>query len=301
METMETLEQGTRVLRQAVMGVVWRQWRALGWTGSARAAAAQVDPEALLLVSLGLVDRERALADVLNWWAVAGARLMSLQRTKNLVDMYAEPVRFRLREFAAHARDGGDFRWRSLAGGARGTRPSGPEGGEPAVPQAPAALALRLRLGLGVGVKADVVSYLLGVEGAWSSVRTLSRATSYAGRSVRRGAEELVRAGLLHASGTTPVEYQVDAEPWLRLLGMREAPRWRPWRDAFGLATEVVDVVERDARRDPKWVLQRMTATVARHATTLRRARLALPDAAGGAGGYAEALGELAARLEREA
>ena len=72
---------------------------------------AVVDPEALVLASLVLLDQERRLGD-----------LLSVQRMKNLTADYPEPVRaplaHRVAWFATVARDvGKDLRWRSLAQG----------------------------------------------------------------------------------------------------------------------------------------------------------------------------------------
>src|SRR6266511_2110472 len=134
-------------LREATAQAAWTQWSAI-FTVAARGRPARsiVDPEALLLVSLALCDHEPRLWSAAVMWAQFGARLLSVQRAKNLVRLFPAEVAKRLGEFAALAmRDGGDQRWRSLVGTMRPHKPKGREReGSPRV-EGGAALMLRLR------------------------------------------------------------------------------------------------------------------------------------------------------------
>src|SRR5512143_682174 len=152
-------------LREAAAQAAWVQWSAIFTLASTRREARSiVDPEALLLVSLALRDHEPRLWSAAVVWAQFGARLLSVQRAKNLVALFPLTVRERLGEFARLAmRDGGDGRWRSLLG--KGTPPrSVPGRSRAAAPrtEGAAALMLRLRLGPGVGIKPDVLASLIG-------------------------------------------------------------------------------------------------------------------------------------------
>ena len=99
-------------LIESVKRVVWQQWQAVGaMVSGTRRAKGIVDPEALILLSLGLRDHERRLWDMLAWWAAVGANLLSVQRMKNLAVNYPKPINLRLAEFARLAHEmGGDFR-----------------------------------------------------------------------------------------------------------------------------------------------------------------------------------------------
>ena len=100
--------------------MAWRQWRTVGAQTSAKARGrALVDPEALVLLSLTLMEHERRLADVLVDWMAWNSDLLSVQRMKNLVTSYPESTRDRLGWLAGVAlKAGKDLRWRPLAKGA---------------------------------------------------------------------------------------------------------------------------------------------------------------------------------------
>jgi hypothetical protein len=227
-----------RQVRDVAGELAWRQWAALGRVAaSSRQARGIVDPEALLLLSLHLADGEARMARLLPWWAVVGARLLSVQRAKNLASEYPAELEGALGRFARSAiQIGGDHRWRSVAGRtAIGTpRPKDVAAGP--VVATPPSLMLRLRLGFGVGIKADVLAVLLGMAGAHRTVQQVARATRYHPRAVRRALEELAAARFVLAAESAPISYYVDAGAWTAVLAMPGGPPpWRPWADAFPL------------------------------------------------------------------
>ncbi len=84
--SVRTLDRIADEAREAAVTVAWRQWAALGsMASSGKRARSMVDPEALILLSLALRDHERRLSDVIHQWVVHGVRLLSVQRTKNLL------------------------------------------------------------------------------------------------------------------------------------------------------------------------------------------------------------------------
>jgi len=225
-------------VREAAARAAWAQWGAI-FTSAAgrRPARAIVDPEALLLGSLALSGHEPRLWRVARLWARYGARLLSVQRAKNIARRFPSSVGEQLREFAQLAvADGGDIRWRSLAGDSTKAKPaSRPEPQASRVLEGGPALMLRLRLGFGVGIKPDVVSYLVGMEGGGSTVQQIAEATQYYGRAVRRAIEELVAGGFVEARSTAPASYRVDLGKWAELLTITvdNPPAWCSWVDVY--------------------------------------------------------------------
>jgi len=223
-------------LREATAQAAWAQWSAIFTVAASRRPAQSiVDPEALLLVSLALRDHEPRLWSAAVMWAQFGARLLSVQRAKNLARLFPGAVRERLGEFAQLAMRDGDQRWRSVVGTTRAHKPKGREReGSPRV-EGGAALMLRLRLGLGVGIKPDVLAYLVGIAGGPNPVILIARATSYHGRAVRRALEELLAAGFIESRPYTPVAYRVDNAKWAGLLEVdpHHPPAWRGWGTLF--------------------------------------------------------------------
>lgn len=287
------LQQLADRLRQALLTVAWRQWRVLGAGAVGRPAEGEgsrrvndprrhvhalVDPEALVLVSLVLLDHERRLGDLLHDWGARNSDLLSVQRMKNLETDYPAAVRgplsHRVAWFAAVARDQGkDLRWRSLAeswSGPSGSRPGELADGRDNLPvpgafdtrafgaHAPvgaqtktravrarlvagATLMLRLRLGLGVGVKADLVSFLLARADERATIREISDATRYTVAAVRRAADDLAAARLIESLDGQPAAYRVTYDAWAPLLGLRDRPpRWASWHERFQFASEFI-------------------------------------------------------------
>lgn len=229
----------------AGLEAAWRQWRALGAPVSAGGAPARavVDPEALLLLSAALRDRERRLDDVLAWWAGTGAGLLSVQRTGRLARRFPPRARAGVAAFAAAARDAGDRRWAALARGAGETLDDrGKRGVEARLTDAPA-LVLRLRAGFGVGVKADVLAYLIGRGGTRATVREMADATAYTLAAVRRAAQEMAVARIVRATAGRPAAYAADPGAWEDLLRLGPAgpPPWRDWAGAFAWVAGVLE------------------------------------------------------------
>jgi hypothetical protein len=270
-------------LQESAKKVLWQQWQAVGaMVSSPRKAKAIVDPEALVLLSLALRDYERRLWDILAWWAAMGSTLVSVQRIRNLAQKFPEPVQDRLSEFARLAFEtGGDFRWKSLAGSSLGpkVRAQKKRQTEPELIEPPA-LILRLRLGLGVGIKADILSYLLGIRGSWASVKDMAAATCYSNRAIRRAAEDMAAARLIKAKAETPAEYHVYSQHWAKILEVQEPlPLWRFWHPPFAFVAQCLQWLEGDASKETSYV----TSSQARdlfeiHRSTFSWNQIAVPD-----------------------
>jgi hypothetical protein len=256
-------------VREAAAQAAWVQWSGIFTLASSRREARSiVDPEALLLVSLGLRDHEPRLWSAAVVWAQFGARLLSVQRAKNLAALFPDSARDRLGEFARLAmQDGGDGRWRSLLGKGIQPRsvPGRPRAGTPRT-EGGAALMLRLRLGLGVGIKPDVLAYLIGHAGGALPVHLAARATSYYPRAVRRAMEELAAADFIEPRLTTPVSYRVDNRKWGPLLAFdpRHPPAWRSWAQVYAFVA-ALDRWSVDLPREPSVLASEARDLVAAH------------------------------------
>jgi len=232
------IQRNLEEVRAAALSTIWGQWASF-WTpaSSSHRVRTIIDPEALLLVSLALREKEWRLWDALAWLATEQSKLLSVQRVKRLLPDYSDAVHSAMGEFAFRAvYDGGDRRWSSLAGSTGGPR-SRDEKMETARLELsePSTLVLRTRLGMGVGAKADILAFLIGVDGGWVSAATIAKATGYSPRAVRRAAEEMATGGFIEAHRGNPAEYRVDGEVWAGVLGFSAPPRWRYWSSAWAL------------------------------------------------------------------
>lgn len=268
-------------LREAAARAAWTQWGAI-FTSAAgrRPARAIVDPEALLFGSLALMHHEPRLGRVARLWARYGARLLSVQRAKNIARRFPPTVGEQLSEFAQLAvAEGGDIRWRSLAGESTEARPaSRREPQASRVLEGGPALLLRLRLGFGVGIKPDVVSYLVGVAGGGSTVQQIAEATQYHRRAVRRAIEELVAAGFVEARSTAPASYRVDVGKWAELLAIvvDNPPAWRSWVDVYAFVAALDAWWRRPAPESAFVVASEARDLTAEHAAALESAGVRL-------------------------
>jgi hypothetical protein len=274
----------TRHLQETTLGVLWRQWGALGASTASLPGRSLVDPEALVLVSLTMREEERRLSDVLRWWAKAGAPLLSVTRIRTLASRFPDSTRGRLGEFASLAiLEGHDFRWRPLA--RPSSRPEGRRGkalGADPTFTNPPALLLRLRLGFGVTVKADLLAVLLGSPGCWLTVRDIAASLGYTAQSIRRAADDLVAARLMQRTNDTPAGYRLDAKSWAGLVGGPEKlPPWRHWVRVFAFVAAVAEWMPREADREgmsPYVVSSRARDLVAGHQEAFTRNQLAIPQ-----------------------
>jgi len=229
---------------QAGAQAAWIQWSTLGSMAAAnRYARSVVDPEALVLLSLILEDYERRLSEMLAWWAAEGATTLSVQRIKNLVSRLPQAVHERLEVFGNAAIQAGDIRWRSLSKGLPKSRGTSKSVHLPELRlDRPASLMVRLRLGFGVGIKSDVLSFLLTNQGEWESVRSISNATAFTPRAVKRASDELAVARLIQSSATQPTEYRAENQAWASLLSIGAPfPKWRHWPAVVELLAGILE------------------------------------------------------------
>ena len=249
----KTLRHVADRAREAASTVAWRQWATLGsMAGSETPARSMIDPEALVLVSLSLSTNEKRFWDVLTEWSIFGARLLSVQRVKNLASSYPESVLDLVREYALFVHSqAGDARWRSVYSGHRldRARPRRKHWRGQLIIETDPTLMLRLRLGLGVNMRADVLAFLLALRGASASVRHIAEALGYTRAATRRATEDLTGARLIHVtSGARPDTYSADPSAWSHVLGLEDQPPvWNRWQSVFAFVA-ALDEWERSSR-----------------------------------------------------
>lgn len=241
-----------RVAAEAAIDTAWAQWTAvmpLATPAGDRRPWTIVDPEALILVSLGFGEGEVQLVDLVAAWAGVGSFLISKPRFKSVASMFPPDVEARVGDFARFAAERGDTSWKRLASPPDASRPSPRErnAGPMRLTDGPS-LVLRLRAGFGVNAKADVLALLLGLDGAAADLNVLTAATGYSDPAVRTATAEMVLAGLIREIEGRPSSFYVDPEPWARLLGSYRLeaqgdapsiPPWHFWAALFPFLTAV--------------------------------------------------------------
>jgi len=302
------------VARQTAVETAWVQWAAL--TSAAvpmklQRAHSIVDPEALVLISLAMQDRERRLSDLLAAWAHDASFLLSVQRINSLVPAYPAKVRARLRDFAALSVGFGDRRWQRHANSSQ-------------IDQAPhrrkdlgplrliegPALMLRLRAGFGVGTKSDLLSFLLGLHGAAAELKVLAIATGYTERALRKATEDMERAGMIYRTEVQPPTFSAPYLAWAHVLdayGLGAAqdaetsmPHWRFWLLLFPFLAGVIEWASQ--AEDENWT-EYVASSRARdltdaHQAAFRRAEIPVPDSRATRGAdYLKLFSELLLRI----
>jgi hypothetical protein len=221
-----------------------------------------VDPEALILMSFWILPHEQRLADVAWSWTSVNSSLLSIQRLRNMRALFPAEAGANLAGLAElRLSEANDPRWKSLR-----------------VPKSPplrvrqtkvraveprfgswAALMLQLRLGLGVGVKADVLTFVLGIGSAapeWTSVAIAADALTYTPAAVRRAADDLSKARFirtLDAADTKVSPHRMfsgQANAWSGLLGIStHHPGWGFWTERFLFVVELVTWLDREVAK----------------------------------------------------
>lgn len=236
--------KSARELEEVITRVAWHQWRAIGGSAASKERwHSIVDPEALILASLFLADRESRIEDILLSWVEANAPLLSVQRLKNLQNAYPAEVRSRVAAFARRAKALARHpRWSALSKETesealpalpdvrRATRvPTGDAG----------SLLLRMRMAFGVGVKADVLSMALGNRRP-VTVREVAENLGYTVVGIRTAVHDLSRAGFIVPVSDKPLAFTAPNNQWQALLGLSTQPHWATWHHWFAFAIDYV-------------------------------------------------------------
>ncbi len=246
--------KSARELEGITTDLAWRQWRAIGGSAASKVPwHSIVDPEALILASLFLVEREPRISDILFSWVESNAELLSVTRLKNLQKAYPSEIRSRVADFARRTRSIARHpRWKTLSEDAGDeTFPALPEVRRAArVPAGHAAnLLLRLRMAIGVGVKADVLAVTLGNREP-ITVRELGDSLSYSLVGIRNAVYDLSRAGFILPIGGTPAAFAAPQGEWRALLSLKARPRWVTWHHWFAFVIDYITWCDKVRKKD---------------------------------------------------
>jgi hypothetical protein len=250
------LAKTASLLAKAAVETTWQQWGVIGaQTNTPRPGPqAVVDPEALLLLSLALLQHERRLADVVGSWVTLNSSLLSVQRVRNIASTFPAPVQQQLGAVASLAvHEAKDLRWKSATGDSTSSftaRKTKSRAMAPAYMHTPT-LMLQLRQGMGVGVKADIFTYLLTCDNTgqrWASTAAMARMLGYTHAAVRRNADDLAAARFIGRMETVDPDtsasrlYMAEAGRWAGALQLGAIQQgWRDWRARFAFIADVLD------------------------------------------------------------
>jgi len=277
---METLLTKFRPqFHEALLGFIWRQWSAIGVSGSVRSSDQWlIDPEALLLFSTCIARRDARLFDEVLDWLQLNADRINLQRLGRLQKEHAlgeatvlAAIAAQLTKAKAHPK------WRSIAARALSPSPNVvprplfthlPVIGRcdetwlawgwqrPAVelrglsqvpkPDQPATFLFKLRALFGLQTRAEVMAWLLTHETGHPA--EIARATGYFRGSIQSVLNELTQSGHLGALRLgREKRFSLRHPEWHYLMTWtdpKEFPQWIPWAGVFGLLQRVNDVLD---------------------------------------------------------
>lgn len=264
-----------RALREATLGVLWRQWSALGVAGQAGCTGeAMVDPEALLLVSTVFARHDARLFDeMLDWLGTNGAwinvqRLTRLQRDFRLGEstLLAAIAEYLAAGSAHHKWNG--LRKVAVPPGQR--RPLFPHLPVPKSPDVifqrwgwlrpiverrrlselprkhqPATFLLQLRALFGRQSRAEVLAWLLSHEAGHPA--QIARETGYIRGAIQTVLNELALSGHVRiVRHGREKQFSAACDHWRFLLTWNPDggfPRWRPWAGLFTLIRALDEVI----------------------------------------------------------
>ncbi len=268
---MEMLLNGFKSeFRERMLGLLWRQWTALGVAGQGGAPwrRTPIDPEALLLASCTLARHDARLFDAMLDWVGVNGRYLNVQRLRRML----KERRFAGdRVFAAVAAtaniSGQSAKWTLSA--RRVINPTCQEQplfflldgsplpvvrepdpmffahgflrdcyesrgvAQPFRPDGTADLLLRLRALLGVNARCEILAYLL-MNGR-GSPRAIARDACYYPATVIKALSEMGDSGYVASRVEGRYRYYALAsEAWPALLCGDERPAWVAWPSLLG-------------------------------------------------------------------
>jgi hypothetical protein len=229
------------------LDATWRQWGPLNPMlagDTTQQIRSVIDPEALVLATVGLWEHERRLVDVAAWWANTGATLLSVHRARALTKQFPDLTKAAIDEFAHLASQAGVRAWKPQGESELETEPRAGKGPTDLRLVSPPTLLLRLRAAMSGGAKTDTLAFLICQQGAWAGVKEIHQAIGYSLPNVRGAASDLVLAGFAEASDGYPVEYGATsrfARGFVELLYGEgaEVPPWQHWSHVYAFLLTV--------------------------------------------------------------
>lgn len=203
-------------LKDSVTTLAWSGWGALGagtWGSAHRSWS--VDPEALLLLTGALSDRDPRLHEESLRWVSRHGHLVSRTRIGRLLDTW--PHTSAWTEYAEELGIVTGRRWPGA--GKQVTARVVPKGGDHPMGEQ---LVLRLRSGIGVSVKSEIIRIMLAAPMRLpATAADLAGEAGYSKRSVASAAGQMASAGLLvGVTKGSAIAYRLrDPVAWTTLFG----------------------------------------------------------------------------------
>jgi hypothetical protein len=278
------------VVNQGLLDFAWRQWSQIGVSASVmgddRWAA---DPEALILMTLGVARRDPRLFDEVLDWVALNHKVLSMQRLRNLTarfpvdaDLVAavvtwsrEPVHSDLlmsqeRSVEMQAKPGeaeGKAKQPvfhpDVLGFVAKADPIFAEHGfiRPAVvrsgksrepdPGRPVNFAFRLRHLFGPGGRSEVMRMLLTYRDGPLDAARIADEAAFAKRNVSEALAAVAASGAISATWSgNERHFRARREPWATLLGLDDMPGFVSWVHLLPAALEISTWLDEKADAD---------------------------------------------------
>jgi hypothetical protein len=252
---------------ETLLGVLWRQWSALGVSGySASEEKGVVDPEALLLLTFTVARYDARLFDeVLDWLDVNGA-FLNVQRLQNLLKQHDFQGKAQLSAVAERLgrKSSTALKWKNLASayaldqpeplfflkdGRPLPAPSNPDEifgkhgllrtpvklrgyAQPFPAEGMPSLLLRLRALLGVNVRCEILCLLGAVDEIHPSI--IAKQIGHAPRTTQNALAEMARSGAVQVRSTAR-EKIYSLWPGVLDKLLRPPDGWTPWGNSAPL------------------------------------------------------------------
>jgi DNA-binding transcriptional ArsR family regulator len=215
-------------LEDALLELAWSQWTELGVRGVvARRSASSIDPEALLVLTAGLAERDPRLRDESLDWCVKHHRYLSRSRLRNVLRRLSASHRTAYDRYAATLSAAGVRGWPAEAeswpfeASSKSTL---------ADLSRPALARIRLRAIFGVSARAEILHVLAWQSSGWTSSAELAELAGYTKRNVDEALDNLVRGGLVevHLVGNRRMVRLADRTSFEALVGQPPdaTPHW---------------------------------------------------------------------------
>ena len=323
------MKASKELFQEHVLGLLWRQWSALGVAGPSQPAdRSMLDPEALLLATTSLGREPRLLDEVLDWLNTNG-QFINLQRLQNLGRRLGDPTV--LRAMSAHlARRSIHAKWKTLlrekttVAEAQPLFPGVPVIGapdeffarhgwlrgpvelrqlsQPADPHRPTNFLLKLRALFGMQARAEVMAYLLARESGHPG--EMAGRLAYFPRTLQTTLNDLARSGHLQSRREGQEKrFWLRHDDWRFLItwsagpgdSAPEFPRWVDWASLFVALESVARFLNRPEveRASPAVQAIELRACLETWDPAFVRENIHVPPGANGAAYVEAVLGEL--------
>lgn len=256
---------------------LWVQAGVSGW--DSRHANFALDPEALIVLTAFLGDRDPRLRDEATDWCITYGRYVSVTRLRNILKPMPDAVRENFGEFAATVNEHAPRRWPF----ATEPRPYTPTGRSRIDDFGRSSLiALRLRALFGVGARAEIVRVLLIGRYQEVTAAELAEDVNFTKRHVAEELEALQMGGLLDLSTVRNQHvYQLTRRAELEeLVAFTRSGVSVRWPELVRILIGIIELTQRMPEVDERVRLVEVDGFLRSHQDDLRRTDLTVPQTA---------------------